>query len=268
MTAIVAIGEFSRLTHLSVKALRYYHDIELLEPAAVDPSSGYRRYSTDQVEQAHLIRRLRELHMPLPGIREVLAASDRDARDAALREHLERMEAELLRTRDVVASLRELLLPSGEIAVEYRFAPSFPAFAMAQAVARDSIDQWCETAFDRLYATMADADIAPAGPGGATYAPEFFENDAGEVVAFVPIAEHDRAHAVEIGTVVDLPAHRFAIAVHHGPFADIDRTYGALGSHVAEHDSGLSEPIRERYLVGPGDAEPADYRTEICWPVG
>ncbi|MFI6870785.1 MerR family transcriptional regulator [Nocardia sp. NPDC050406] len=268
MTAIVPIGEFSRLTHLSVKALRYYHDIELLEPAAVDPGTGYRRYSTDQVGQAHLIRRLRDMNMPLPEIREVLAAPDEHARDAALRGHLERMEAELLRTRDVVASLRALLLPARQVAVEYRSVPSFPALAMTEVVARDGIDVWCEHAFTELYATLAMAEIAPAGPGGATYATEFFADDKGEVVAFVPIEDVDRARTAARGAVLDLPARRFAIAVHHGPFTDFDRTYGALGSHVAEYDTALAEPIRERYLVGPGEAEPADYHTEICWPIG
>ncbi|WP_282785057.1 GyrI-like domain-containing protein, partial [Nocardia sp. CC201C] len=81
------------------------------------------------------------------------------------------------------------------------------------------------------------------------------------------VAERDRERAAALGAVVDLPARRFAIAVHHGPFDDFDRTYGALGSHVAEHDTALAEPIREVYLIGPGDAAPADYRTEICWPI-
>ena len=51
----VSIGEFARLTYLSVKTLRYYHEVALLEPVAVDAGSGYRRCSVDQVAQAHLI---------------------------------------------------------------------------------------------------------------------------------------------------------------------------------------------------------------------
>ena len=55
--------------------------------------------------------------------------------------------------------------------------------------------------------------------------------------------------------------------MHDGPFNDFDRTYGALGSHVAEYCE-VAPPIRELYLVGPGDAaDPAAYRTEICWPI-
>ncbi|WP_330183941.1 MerR family transcriptional regulator [Nocardia sp. NBC_01503] len=270
MTATVPIGEFSRLSYLSVKALRYYHEIELLAPATVDPSTGYRFYSTDQVEQAHLIRRLRELNMPVPEIKAVLSAPDRTARDTALRAHLERMEAELTRTRDVVASLRALLLPPSDkpLHVEYRSVASHPVLSVTATVARDGIDEWCGTSFATLYESLEAAGVQPAGPGGATYALEFFEHDRGEVVAFVPVAPADRDRARAVGTVVELPARHFAVAVHHGPFTDFDLSYGALGSHVAEHDTALAEPVRELYLAGPGDVAEADYITEICWPIG
>jgi effector-binding domain-containing protein len=66
----------------------------------------------------------------------------------------------------------------------------------------------------------------------------------------------------------DLPAGYFAIAVHEGPYTDFDRTYGALGSHVAEHCEVAPGPIRELYVVGPGDsADPMRFRTEVCWPI-
>ncbi|MET8773468.1 MerR family transcriptional regulator [Nocardia sp. NPDC004654] len=269
MTATVSIGEFARLTYLSVKTLRYYHDIELLEPVEVDPASGYRRYSTEQVAQAHLIRRLRRLDMPLPEIKSVLAAPDITSRDSALRAHLERMEAELQRTRAVVASLRSLLTEPAPIAVSYRSIPAFPALALIDFVERDGIDSWCGRAFTLLYETLAAAGVEPAGVSGATYSPEFFENDAGEVVAFVPIPSREAIEPPAGLVVVELPARRFAIAVHSGAFEDFDRTYGALGSHVAEHDTALTEPVRELYLVAPNDTDdPNEYRTEVCWPIG
>ncbi|MCP2294605.1 DNA-binding transcriptional regulator, MerR family [Nocardia amikacinitolerans] len=269
MTATVSIGEFARLTYLSVKTLRYYHDIELLEPVEIDPASGYRRYSTDQVAQAHLIRRLRRLDMPLPEIKSVLAAPDVAARDSALRAHLERMEAELQRTRAVVASLRSLLTEPAPITVSYRSIPAFPALAVVGFVERDGIEIWCGQSFALLYQTLAAAGVQPAGVGGATYSPEFFENDEGEVVAFVPIPTRDAIEPPEGLDVIELPARHFAIAVHSGPFEDFDRTYGALGSHVAEHDTALPEPVRELYLVAPNDTDdPTAYRTEVCWPIG
>jgi DNA-binding transcriptional MerR regulator len=58
-SALLAIGDFSRATQLSVKMLRHYHQIGLLEPVDVDRASGYRHYSTDQISTAQIIRRFR-----------------------------------------------------------------------------------------------------------------------------------------------------------------------------------------------------------------
>jgi hypothetical protein len=76
MSPRLAIGDFSRMTHLSVKALRHCHDVGLLTPAEIDPSSGYRFYVPGQVPIAQVIRRFRDLGMPLDQIREVLQAPD------------------------------------------------------------------------------------------------------------------------------------------------------------------------------------------------
>ena len=113
MDTLVGIGEFSKMTYLSVKALRHYHDVGLLEPADIDPSSGYRRYATGQVPVAHAIRRFRELDMPIDEIRVVLQAPDAAAGDRALLRHLERMQQQLEVTQQTVASLQSLL--SGQV---------------------------------------------------------------------------------------------------------------------------------------------------------
>ncbi|RZU18546.1 DNA-binding transcriptional MerR regulator [Kribbella rubisoli] len=263
MTATVTVGEFSRLTHLSVKSLHHYHEIGLLAPVSVDASSGYRRYSTAQVDTAQLIRRLRELRMPLADVQAVVDAGDGAAREERLRAHLERMEQELAHTREVVVSLRELLTPGRPVLdIEYRFIPPFRAYGVRGQVLRDEIGPWCEFAFGRL------DEVAGHIPGtsGATYSDEFFADDKGAVVAFHPVApDQAPADGVEL---VDLPGGYFAIAVHAGPMADFDRTYGALGSHVAEYCEVAPGPIRELYHISPGDVpDAADYRTEVCWPI-
>src|SRR4051812_28395771 len=80
MTAQLSIGDFSRMTYLSVKALRHYHDVGVLEPASVDPVTGYRFYLPTQVGLAQMIRRLRDLGMPLDEVKTILSAPDADAR--------------------------------------------------------------------------------------------------------------------------------------------------------------------------------------------
>jgi hypothetical protein len=65
MPASLAIGDFAKATHLTVKTLRHYHETGVLEPAEVDPQTGYRRYRTEQIATAQIIRRFRDLEMPL-----------------------------------------------------------------------------------------------------------------------------------------------------------------------------------------------------------
>ena len=116
MRVRLAIGDFSRMTHLSVVTLRHYHEVGLLTPAEIDPQSGYRFYEPGQVRIAQVIRRFRDLGMPLDQIREVLQAPDTPARNQVIAAHLQRMEAQLALTQSVVASLRSLLeRPRGRV---------------------------------------------------------------------------------------------------------------------------------------------------------
>jgi DNA-binding transcriptional MerR regulator len=103
MPSSLAIGDFSRATQLSVKMLRHYHRLGLLTPAEVDPDSSYRRYSTEQIPTAQVIRRFRDLDMPLEQIGAVLQAPDLDTRNALIADHLARLEQGLLQTQEAVA---------------------------------------------------------------------------------------------------------------------------------------------------------------------
>src|SRR4051794_24196737 len=135
MQTRLSIGDFSRMTYLSVKALRHYHEQGVLEPAEVDPVTGYRFYSPSQVCPAQMVRRLRDLGMPLDDVREVLRAPDPDARAATLVAHLRRMEQQLAETQQTVASLRTLLSESpAPLAVERRESPATGALAVVEHV--------------------------------------------------------------------------------------------------------------------------------------
>ena len=65
-----------------------------------------------------------------------------------------------------------------------------------------------------------------------------------------------------------LPAARYAVALHVGPHSDVDRSYAALGTYAAANGRDGAGPVRERYLTGPFDtADQAQWRTEVCWPM-
>jgi DNA-binding transcriptional MerR regulator/effector-binding domain-containing protein len=276
MATMLTIGDFSRMTHLSVKALRHYHDMGVLEPAAVDPFTGYRSYDTSQVGSAQVIRRLRDLGMPLDSIAAVLAAPDLEARNREIASHLTRMERQLEQTQASVAALRALLTgPAVRPAIELRAIAAVTALAVREVVDAAELNDWGSEAFDALAAALAAAGLTPAGAYGGLFDGDFFELERSEVTAFVPVTSETGLVGAGVGLdpggrvrLLEIPAVEAAVAVHEGAFSEIDRTYAALGEVVAERAIGVDGPIREYYLVSSADTDDVGkHRTEVCWPV-
>jgi DNA-binding transcriptional MerR regulator len=164
MAVELSIGDFSRITQLSVKTLRYYHDVGLLPPQRVDPATGYRYYSHDQIPTAQVVRRLRELDMPIADIRSVLVAAP-DIRNQLIGTHLSRLEAELASIRDAVNALRDILVrPDAAPCVEYRTVTTTAAIGVQQIVDRDDLLVWWQGALGELHATVAAHTSTRPGP--------------------------------------------------------------------------------------------------------
>jgi DNA-binding transcriptional MerR regulator len=269
MQSSLAIGDFARATHMSVKTLRHYHRVGLLEPADVDPRTGYRYYATDQIPTAQVIRRFRQLDMPLDDIQAVLAAPDVQARNELIAAHLDRLEEGLARTQSAVTSLRDLLQPPPSAvpaAIGHRSVEAATAAAVAEIIGAKDALAWYQGALGELYATLAAQDVSPAGPGGGVFSNELFTDERGRATVFVPCAGTVRP----MGRVAPLavPAVELATIVHAGPHTDIDLAYGALATYVTQHALAVEGPLREYYLVGPHDsADESQWRTEIGWPV-
>lgn len=75
----MSIGEFSRRSRLSAKALRLYDGLGLLAPARVDEDSGYRFYAPGQLKQARVLAALRHLQVPLAEIKAILPLEPAEA---------------------------------------------------------------------------------------------------------------------------------------------------------------------------------------------
>ncbi|MEV8547044.1 MerR family transcriptional regulator [Streptomyces sp. NPDC051572] len=269
MKTSLSIGDFSRATHLSVKTLRYYHRVRLLEPADVDPHTGYRRYTTEQIPTAQIIRRFRDLDMPVHEVQAVLSAPDAQARNTLIAGHLNRLEEGLSRTQTAVASLRDLLRqpsPAEPANIAHRSVEATPALAVTETVDLDDALNWYQGAIGELYATLAAQNVPPAGPAGGIFSGDLFTHERGQATIFVPCADTLRP----LGRVSPLvvPAVELATIEHLGPHTGIDRAYGTLATYVTRHALAVEGPIREYYLTGRHDTtDQAQWRTEIGWPI-
>jgi DNA-binding transcriptional MerR regulator/effector-binding domain-containing protein len=267
MTAGLTVGDFSRATHLSVKTLRHYHQVGLLEPATVNPDTGYRYYSAGQIPVAQVIRRLRDLEMPVADVKAVLAAPDAPARNALIAAHLARLEGELAQTRAAVESLRTLLAPpDGPAGIGHRSVPATAAAAIGAVVDRADLLAWWQGALGELAATVRAQGLHAAGAAGGVFASELFQADRGQATVFIPVPGRVRP----IGRVAPLvvPAAELAIICHHGPLGEADLSYAKLGSYAITHEISIDGPLREYYLRGAAETpDEAEWRTEIGWPI-
>jgi DNA-binding transcriptional MerR regulator len=267
MPGSLTIGDFSRVTFLSVKTLRHYHQVGLLEPADVDPVTGYRRYTSAQIPIAQVIRRFRDLDMPLDDIRSVLRASDQTTRSQLLATHLARLQETLSETQRAVASLRDLLEhPSPSVVIEHRRVPATQAAAITSIVDIGELGPWYQGALGEILATLSAQGVVASGPPGGIYATELFSEERGDATLFLPMTGEVRP----VGRVepISVSGAELAVIIHNGSHDDLDRSYGALATYVSEHAVAVDGLIREYYLVGPHDTDDESaWRTEVGWPI-
>jgi DNA-binding transcriptional MerR regulator len=267
MSDALTIGDFSLITHLSIKTLRYYDQVGLLEPAEVDPHTGYRSYRVEQIPTAQIIQRFRDLTMPIDEVKAVLAAPDLDTRNALIAAHLSRLEGELEQTRQTVMSLRNLLEPTcAPISVEHRTVRATQAVGIQEVVDLSDLLIWYHGALGELYATVAVQGLQPSGPSGGLFSSDLFQYERGEATVFVPIS-----HGLQtVGRVSPLvvPAAELAVTVHGGSHSNLNETYAALGTYVSKHALAVAGPVWEYYLVDARTTSDAtQWRTEIGWPI-
>jgi DNA-binding transcriptional MerR regulator len=268
---LLRIGDFSRASSLSVKALRAYHESGLLEPAEVDPQTGYRSYSAAQLTDAAVIRRLRQLDVPLEAIRAVLDARDPAVTRKVLSEHGAVLEA---RRAAMQRAIEELYVavhaPTLHTPVHRRGEAARTILATSGTVSDAEWSPFLERSFQLLREAAAAGDAVVAGPFGGCY-PTLVDDDAQEVVAFLPVVSApllSPALRAAGARVDELPATDVAVIVHYGGYDDMADTYRNLGAWVAEHAEPRDLPVRELYLVGPADTDdPVEFRTELCWPI-
>jgi len=222
------IGEFSRLSQVPVKTLRYYDEIGLLRPAEVDDFTGYRHYSADQMPRLNRILALKDLGLSLAQIGELL---DGDLPAEQIRGMLRMKQAEVKdRVKEEQARLDR---------VERRLNQIEQEGAMAR----------------------------PAGPGLAIYYDDEYRESDVDVEAAVPLSkdipEGDRVKVRELAAVKEM-----ASTVHKGNYDTMGQSYGRLLGWIEANGYRIVGPNREIYIecAGP-EYEPAEYVTELQFPV-
>ena len=264
------IGEFSQASRLTVKALRFYHEQGLLQPARVDGETGYRYYDDGSLVRAQAITWLRGLDFTIQEIRELLADPSRE--DGDLAGLLARKVEEISRKAEHYRKVRK------EIELFLAREKEIQMLQVKDTVEEKTLDDVLIAGlrFRGRYTDVGKrlGDLARrvgrviAGSAlSLYYDSEFKEEDADIEVAF-PVRKPLRGEGIDCRI---LKGGRALTLIHRGPYSEIGRTYKRLFDYLGEKGLSPLTPSREVYLKGPGmlfAGNPKKYLTEVSILVG
>jgi len=261
------IGAFSRVVGLSVKTLRYYHDIGLLEPAEIDTDSGYRYYSETEFFRAQRIIFLKELNFTLPEISEVLTHLDDDSDlQAYLKEKQDQLDMQIRELKKVQNAIQMHLDKEVKFMDEkiYTFELiTVPEQLIASIRYKGKYDEAGKYISILFKAVGGNA----RGPVFALYHDASYMEEGADIEMCVPVKK-----AIEKGEVTSriLESETYLTTMHIGPYDKLNYAYKAMQDEMDAKGLESSIPIRETYEKGPGmllKGNPEKYKTVLQFPV-
>ena len=268
---MLKIGDFSKLSRVSIRMLRYYDEIGLLKPAEIDRFTDYRYYSENQLPTVCRITALRDMGFRLAEVSAILAEYDDpaalEARFSALRRELERQQADTAqRIRLLDTAMKRLRKEENmEYSITVKTLPERYAATCRMTIPRyeDEGRVWgvlCqETAAlhlvpdDPCYCCVAFLD--------GEYKETNVEVEAQKTVkGTYPDTEH-----VKFRT---LPAVTYAGCTFTGGYEQINDVIAALTAWVEANGYQYDGPMFDIYHVSPHETnDPSQFVTEVCYPV-
>lgn len=261
-----SIGEFSKITGMTIKTLRFYHERGILIPARVEAGSGYRYYDHRNVETARVIGALREYSFSLEEIAEILK-DHRD--DADLLEFLEHrknsIEQRVRRDREILSSINIIIQreqaartmsSSTTHSIEEKVLPSIRVAGIRMTGRYQEIG----SGFSRLGKSLGRH--ISGTPMCLFYDDQYRDIDA-DFEPCMPVRQIVESPGIHVR---ELAGGRCLSLVHQGPYSELSRSYQKLIEHAKSRGLTLRVPSREIYLKGPGmifKGNPQKYLTEI-----
>jgi DNA-binding transcriptional MerR regulator len=259
-----SIGEFSRMTALSVKTLRLYHEKGILMPAEVDGSTGYRYYGDGDFERAKSVKTLRQFDFSLAEIREILEEfEDESDMSDLLRRKQEEIRAKIRRYDEVSRSIETILQREREITMQndsFEIEEKDIDTLLIAGIRMKGRYQDIGKGFG-----MLAKKLGPAVNGKAMnlyYDTEYKEEDADFEPCF-PVRKGKSADGIDVR---ELRGGRAVTLVHKGPYETLGESYKKLFDYIHRKGYRTALPSREKYIKGPGmifKGNPRNYLTEL-----
>ena len=262
------IGEFSKITFLSVKALRYYNEISLLVPAKIDKETGYRYYDDENFQKAMMIKTLRRFNFSIQELLEVVPKIDHidDLADFLLEKH-EQLETQVAMIKKdqkalikEVNYMKEVKVMSKSYEVEIVNIQAVKVAYLRYKGRYEDMGQY----ISQLYKVAGSkADGAPF----ALYYDEDFMEEGADIEVALPIKKEITKGDVKTRILDEVKCVKYT---HVGSYEHLSNSYKIITDYIKENHLESYTPSREIYRKGPGmlmKGNPEKYETEILIPI-
>ncbi|HSL44320.1 MAG TPA: MerR family transcriptional regulator [Anaerolineales bacterium] len=245
------IGEFSRLSRVSVRMLRHYDQLGLLKPSHTDSFTNYRYYSAEQLPRLNRILALRDLGFSLEQIGDML---DEELPSEQLlgmlrlkqAEIQQQMQIEQLRLARLEARIQQLNGKGIRQMYDVILREVEPQLVLSyREVAPD--DDRIQYMFEEAEIYVAQFDARADKPPMTIYHDqEYREKDIdAEIVLPLKFAIDGRGEM----RVAELPRiQTAACVVHTGDYATIYQAYNTLMEWIETNGYRMAGVVREVYL--------------------
>lgn len=260
-----SIGEFSRMTSLSIKSLRLYHEKELLVPAEVDKFTGYRYYNEANYERAKAIKILKAFDFTLAEIKDMLdECADESELLPQLENKLHEIDSKIRRYREISSAIQELIhyqreslmMNNKEFEVEEKELETILIAGYRMKGKYQDVGKGISLLYQKMGRQITGKAMA------LYYDAEYKEDDADFEVCF-PIRKGKDEDGI---SVRELRGGKCVALIHKGPYEILGDSYKRIFAYI--HDKGYRPhlPSREVYIKGSGwifKGNPKNYLTEI-----
>lgn len=265
---LIPIGRFSKMTRLSVKALRLYDENGMLRPALVDASTGYRYYQLDQAARAELIRTLRLVEMPLAEIQIILETDDNGKITEQLLAHKDRLAKRLDMQQRMLSYLETIIRQKEQpVTHEVELAQEEPLLVAAVKIhtSQEKIASDISAGFERLMRGLNRSDVSASGVPMILYHHVIDEESDGDIEICAPVASAFLGNEDVGGR--ELEGGPVATTVHQGPYEGLTAAYHSLTDWISKNGYEIAGPPREIYLSDPKTTAEEDLLTRVSFPV-
>jgi DNA-binding transcriptional MerR regulator len=266
---VLKIGDFSKLSRVSVRMLRYYDDIGLLKPTKIDEFSGYRYYSENQLFVIGRISALKDMGFALADIIEMLAVyDDKDKIDEFLRVKQEELKKESEQTE-----YRLMLLDSARKRLRKEEIMNFDVNVKTiperyAATCRMVIPRYEDEGLLWNVLCEYETPLIPADPclAAAVFMDREFKEENVEVMIWMTVkGAYADSEKVKFKT---LPEVKAATCILKGSYEGINDATATVISWIKENGYTVNGPMFNIYHVGPAQTQnPEEFVTEVCFPI-